>query len=327
MRGNYKFWNRKKILITGHKGFLGSWVAKKLLEFGAEVVGVDIAEQNTSSIFKSLKPKIKSIKADVANLKLVNTIIGRYRPKVVFHLAAQAIVGDALREPVRTFKSNVEGTWNILEVCRNKKFVEAIVVASSDKAYGDHKILPYREEAPLKGDFPYDVSKSCTDLLVNSYFKTYGLPVCTTRCGNIFGPGDLHFSRIVPDAIRSIFNKQKFDIRSDGKFVRDYIYVEDVALGYILLAEKMKKLKLFGQPFNFSDEKPVTVLKLFSQIAKIYGGYNLKPNILNKAKYEIKCQYLSSKKAKKILGWKPKHTLGEALGVTIDWYKEYFGSR
>jgi len=287
-------------------------------------IGLDIAKQRKDSIFKDGKAKIGSIRGDVANLALVRKVIELYKPEIIFHLAAQAIVGEAVNKPIRTFKSNIEGTWNILEASRGKRFIEGIVLASSDKAYGSHKKLPYKEEMPLKGVYPYDVSKSCADLLAYSYFKTYQVPVCVTRCGNIFGPGDLHFSRIVPEAIRSVIKNDGFVIRSDGKFTRDYIYVEEVVRGYILLAERMRRLKLFGQSFNFSKGKPLTVLELFRKITKISGTYSLKPKILNKVKCEIKHQYLSSKKAQKILSWKANLTLDNGFRKTMEWYKDYF---
>jgi len=325
MKGN--FWKNKKVLVTGYDGFLGAHLTKKLLEFEAKIVGIDIAKKKTYPILKNLQKKVETIKGDVAHLTLVNKIIEKYRPEIIFHLAAQAIVGEAVNIPIRTFKSNIEGTWNILEACKRKKFIEGVVVASSDKAYGEHKLLPYKEETPLRGIYPYDVSKSCADLLANTYFKTYSIPVCVTRCGNIFGPGDLHFSRIIPDAMRSIIKNKRFVIRSDGRFTRDYIYVEDVVRGYILLAEKMKKFKLSGQSFNFSNERPLTVLELFKKITEVSGRYNLKPRVLNRVKYEIKHQYLSSKKARKMLGWKPECVLEEGLIKTLQWYRDYFNSK
>ncbi len=324
---NRKFWQGKRALVTGHEGFLGSWLTKTLLELGAKVVGVDIVKNNKNYILGNLKAKIKNIQADVADLKLIKSVINKHRPEIIFHLAAQAIVGQAIKDPVRTFKSNIEGTWNILESCKGKSFITAIVVASSDKAYGAHKQLPYVEGAALKGDFPYDVSKSCADLLARTYSKTYNVPVCVTRCGNIYGPGDLHFSRIIPDTINSIIKHKRFIIRSDGKFTRDYVYVEDIVRGYILLAEAMEKMKLYGQSFNLSNDSPLTVLGLFEKIAKVSGAKDLKPRILNKAKYEIRHQYLCAKKAKRMLGWEPIYNLEEGLKITLAWYKEYFNEK
>lgn len=321
---NRNFWKGRKVLITGYAGFLGSWLTRHLLELDAKIVSLDIKNKASSPILKDSCGDLKCIKADVADLEAIKKIIQKHKPEIIFHLAAQAIVGEAVKIPVRTFKSNIQGTWNILEACRGKKFVKAVVVASSDKAYGAQKKLPYKEDMPLQGNFPYDVSKSCTDLLSYSYFKTYNLPVCVTRCGNIFGPGDLHFSRIVPDAIKSIVKNKRFIIRSDGLFTRDYIYVEDVSRGYILLAEKMRQKKLFGESFNFSNEKPLNVINLFKKIAEVAGNYNLKPKILNQAKYEIRHQYLCAQKAKKILGWKPAYSLETGLKISIGWYRKFF---
>lgn len=320
MKGeNLKFWRKKRVLITGYAGFLGSWLTKKLLELDVRIAGVDVKRISSSPILKNLKGQLKTTQADITDFKSICAIINRAKPEIIFHLAAQAIVQEAVQKPLETFKSNIGGAWNILEACRDKKFIQAIVVASSDKAYGSHKKLPYKEDMPLQGRFPYDASKSCTDLLACSYFKTYSLPVCITRCGNIFGPGDLHFSRIVPDAIKSIIENKIFIIRSDGKFTRDYIYVEDVARGYILLAQNMKRLNIYGESFNFSNENPITVIEL---VKKIYKIADKKPNykILNQAKYEIRDQYLSSQKAGKVLGWKPEFTLENGLKKTIYWY-------
>lgn len=317
---NPQFWKKKRVLVTGHQGFLGSWLAKHLVQLGARVIGVDIAKTNRNLLLKKLN--IKNIQADVVDLEAIKRAINKYKPEIVFHLAAQAIVGEAVKIPLRTFKSNIEGTWNILEAIRNKSFIKVIIIASSDKAYGSQKKLPYKEDMPLQGNYPYDVSKSCADSLAYTYFKTYGVPVCVTRCGNIYGPGDLHFSRLVPDAISSAIKNKMFKIRSDGKFTRDYIFVEDVVRGYLLLAEKMNKLKLYGESFNFSNEKPLSVLEMVKTIYRCAGK---KPNlkILNQVKYEIPHQYLSAKKAKDILGWRPRYDLKNGLEITINWHRDF----
>lgn len=322
-----RFWKNKRVLITGHEGFLGSNLTKEILSYNAKVFGLDIRAGRKKTIFTEKDySRIKSIKGSVANFTLLNKIINDYKIEIIFHLAAEAIVGDCLCKPLRAFSSNIKGTWNVLEASRESKFVKAIIVASSDKAYGSHKKLPYTETASLKGDHPYDVSKSCSDLLAYTYYHTYGLPVAVTRCGNIFGSGDFNFSRLVPDIIRSIIREKTFIIRSDGKFTRDYIYVDDVVNGYITLAEKMQKLRLFGEAFNFSNENPITVLELVSLIYKLAG---MRPNykILNKAKYEIKHQYLSSKKAQTILGWEPNYSLEEGIEKMFRWYKKYCNLR
>ncbi|MDD5356398.1 MAG: GDP-mannose 4,6-dehydratase [Candidatus Omnitrophica bacterium] len=316
----YNFWNNKRVLITGYEGFLGSWLSNILVNKKAKVVGLDIVYKRPKSVLKENRKYLTGIKGDVSDLRTVKRIINKYKPEFIFHLAAEAIVGRANKNPLRTFKSNIEGTWNILESCQGKDFISGIVIASSDKAYGPQEDLPYTEDMPVRGVYPYDVSKSCTDLLAVTYQRTYNLPVCVTRCGNIYGPGDLNFSRIVPDAIRSILRNKRFTIRSDGKFTRDYIYVEDVVNGYMILAEKMKRLKLYGEAFNFSNEKPLTVLKLFKEIAHVSKMNTFSPNILNKVRYEIKHQYLSSKKAKSILGWLPVYSLRKGLKKTLVWY-------
>ena len=321
---NRKFWKNKNVLITGNEGFLGSNLTKILISADANIVGLDIEVKRKNTLFnKEDYKKIVTIKGSVADYNLVKKIISKYKIDVVFHLGAEAIVGKCIKNPLLTFSSNIEGTWNVLEVCRNSKTVKSIVTASSDKAYGSHKILPYKEDASLHGDHPYDVSKSCADLIAYTYFHTYGLPVAITRCGNIYGPGDFNFSRIVPDTVRCMLANKPIEIRSDGKFTRDYVFVEDIANGYILLAEKLNVLKLGGEAFNFSDENPITVIEL---VKKLYQLDGKKPNykILNQAKYEIKHQYLASQKARKILKWKPEFTLNTGLKKAVDWYTNYF---
>ena len=319
-----EFWKNKKVLITGHEGFLGSNLTKRLLNYGAKVTGVDIRTNRKHTILeKSDFKKIKVIKGSVEAYKLIKNILHQNEIEIIFHLAAQAIVGKSLRNPSRTFSTNIKGTWNILEASRGNSRIKTIVIASSDKAYGIHSILPYKEDAPLAGSYPYDASKSCADLLAHTYSNTYNLPVCITRCGNIFGPGDFNFSRIVPDTVKSALHGKTLNIRSSGKFTRDYIYVEDVVDGYLVLAEKMQKLNLLGEAFNFSNEQPLSVLELVSTIYKLAKkGPNYK--ILNVAKCEIEHQYLSAEKAKKILGWRAKHTFRQGLKETIAWYKKYF---
>lgn len=318
-----KFWKNKKVLVTGHVGFLGSWITNTLLESGAKVVGLDIVKRPKGSILNYKSKNLRSIKADVANLKILLKIVSTYKPQIIFHLAAEAIVSRANKNPLRAFKSNIEGTWNILEIARKRKSIQAIVMASSDKAYGAHETLPYKEEAALKGNHPYDASKSCADLLAYTYYHTYGVPVCVTRCGNIFGQGDHNLSRIVPDAMRCVAKDKKLLIRSDGKFTRDYVYVEDIVKGYLLLAQMMKKLKLAGEAFNFSDENPLSVLDLVKKIYKI-AGKKANYQIQNIAKYEIKHQYLASGKSRRLLGWKPAYSLDAGIKKTIDWYTEFY---
>jgi CDP-glucose 4,6-dehydratase len=243
----------------------------------------------------------------------------------VFHLAAQTIVGIANQNPLSTFESNIRGTWNLLEAARRSPRVKAVVVASSDKAYGDQEKLPYHEETPLQGRHPYDVSKSCADLIALAYATTFGMNVCVTRCGNFYGGGDLNFNRLVPQTIRSVLRGQRPLIRSDGRPVRDYFYIQDGAEAYLLLAEKMRRLKIAGEAFNFSNQIQVSVLELVRLILRLMGREELKPRVLNQAGNEILHQYLSAKKARRVLGWRPRYTLEQGLGETIAWYREYFG--
>lgn len=319
------FWKNKRVLVTGHEGFLGSWLSARLLNAGARVIGVDRVAARPLSVLHGLGKRIIRIRGDIAGPRLVGEIIGKYRPEIIFHLAAEAIVGECTARPLRAFRTNIEGTWNVLEAARGARFVSAIVAASSDKAYGSHRVLPYREDVPLRGDHPYDVSKSCADLICHAYFHTYGVPVCVTRCGNIYGPGDYHLSRIVPDAIRCALTGKPVLIRSDGKFTRDYVFVEDIANGYMMLAEQMRKKNLAGEAFNLSSERPLTVLELVRAIYRAVGAHPAF-RILNEARDEIKHQYLSSRKARRVLGWKPGSTLGEGLVATIDWYKNHLDS-
>ena len=321
---NRRFWRNKTVLVTGHEGFLGSWLSKTLIDLNANVIGLDIVKYRPNSVLNCCKSKVVCIKGNVSDFRLVKKTITRYKPAVIFHLAAEAIVGRANKNPSRTFKSNIEGTWNILEASRNKKFVKAIVAASSDKAYGCHKDLPYREDTtPLKGSHPYDVSKSCADLLCYTYYNTYNVPVCVTRCGNIYGYGDHNLSRLVPDAMRSAIEDLMLVIRSDGKFTRDYIYVEDIVSGYIKLAEAMTDKKIHGEAFNFSNEDPISVIDLVKLINKTAGKED-NYTISNSAKYEIRNQFLSSEKAKKILKWLPRYTLEEGLKKTMNQHRAHF---
>jgi CDP-glucose 4,6-dehydratase len=318
-----QFWRDKKVLITGFEGFLGSNLTKTLIPSGAKIFGLDIKVRRKNTILaKADYSKITVIKGSVVNYKLLKGILIRNKINIIFHLAAEAIVGKCQRNPLRAFSSNIKGTWNILEACRSSKNMQAIIIASSDKAYGAHKELPYKEEASLIGRHPYDVSKSCADLIACAYAHTFSLPVAVTRCGNIYGPGDFNFSRLVPDAFRCALTGRQLLVRSDGLSTRDYVFVDDIVSGYITLAEKLSKLSLSGEAFNFSDEDPKTVIELINMIFKCAKQ---KPNykIMNRAKYEIKHQYLLSRKARKLLGWKPEFTMAAGLARTIGSYSDY----
>ena len=318
-----KFWNNKNVFVTGGTGFLGSYLVKKLVNYGANVTILvrDYIPQSNIYIGEEYK-KVNVVHGMLEDYLLIERALGEYEIDTVFHLAAQAIVGVANKNPLGTFKANIEGTWNILEAVRKSPLIKRVIVASSDKAYGDQEKLPYDENMPLQGKHPYDVSKSCADLIAQTYYETYKLPVCITRCGNLYGGGDLNFNRIIPQSIQSILNNKAPVIRSDGSFIRDYFYIEDAVDAYINLAEKIVELNLGGQAFNFSNEIQLTVLELVNKILKIMGS-DIKPIILNQGSNEIIHQYLSAKKARTILGWSPNYTIDEGLSKTIEWYKDF----
>lgn len=315
-----QFWKNKNVFVTGCTGFLGNHLVKELVDLGANVTGLVRDAVPQSNLYQGEQyKKVNLVQGSLENLSVLQRALGEYEIDTVFHIAAQAIVGVANRNPLSTFEANVLGTWNILEACRNSS-VKRVVVASSDKAYGDQEHLPYDETMPLQGKHPYDVSKSCADLIAQSYYHTYKCPVCITRCGNLYGGGDLNFNRIIPQTIRSVINNEAPVIRSDGTFIRDYFYVEDAVQAYLLLAEKMDDLDLAGEAFNFSNEIQLTALELVEKILKVMNS-DLRPVILNQGEGEIKHQYLSAKKARNVLGWKPKYSIEEGLNRTITWYK------
>ncbi len=323
------FWEKRTVLVTGFEGFLGSNLTKSLLDKGAKVIGLDIKTSRKETIFCAGDyRKITVYKGSVASRKLLKYIFNKHRIEAVFHLADEAIVGRSHSNPLSAFESNIAGTWEVLEAARLDGNVRAVVAASSDKAYGEHKSLPYREDASLIANHPYDVSKSCADLIANTYAHTYGLAVAITRCGNIYGPGDFNFSRLIPDAMRCLFYNRTLKIRSDGKFVRDYVYVDDIVDGYLRIAELLMKKKIPGEAFNLSDESPFTVMEVLKKISDLdLSGNKLKYEIMNTAKYEIRKQYLSSAKARRMLGWKPKHSIAEGLKKTAAWYLAYFNGQ
>ena len=318
------YWRNKNVFITGATGFLGSWLTKYLLDGNSNITVLARDWVPYSKLYAdNLNKKINIVKGEIEDYFLLERILNEYEIGTVFHLAAQTIVGIANNNPISTFETNIKGTWNILEACRRNKKIKKIIVESSDKAYGDQEILPYSENTPLIGRHPYDVSKSCADLICRSYYETYELPVCVTRCGNFYGGGDLNFNRIIPGTIRSILNNEPPVIRSDGSFIRDYFYIEDAVLAYLLLAEKMDDKSLHGEAFNFSNEIQITVLDLVNKIIDLMDS-NLKPVILNEATTEIKHQYLSAKKAKDFLGWKSEYDLNIGLQKTISYYMNFF---
>ncbi len=318
------FWLDRPTFITGATGLVGCWLVRRLLDEGADVVCLVRDWVPQSELVRgSWLEKVKVARGDVQDQVLLERVLGEYEVNTVIHLAAQTIVTIANRNPVSTLESNIRGTWALLESCRRSPTVKQIVLASSDKAYGDHDVLPYTEAAPLRGSHPYDVSKSCADLIAQSYAETYGLPVAITRCGNFYGGGDLNWNRIVPGTIRSVFRNQRPVIRSDGQYVRDYFYVEDGAAVYMLLAERLASdANLRGEAFNFSNEIQVTVLEIVERILSLMNS-DIKPDVRNEASNEIRHQYLSAAKARKVMDWQPLFTLDEGLLKTIEWYREF----
>lgn len=318
------FWNGKNVFVTGCTGLLGSYLVKELIDQGANVTGLVRDQVPRSNLYQGSQfEKMNVVQGALENMQTIERALGEYEIDTVFHLAAQAIVGVANRHPVSTFEANILGTWNVLEACRRQPLIKRVIVASSDKAYGDQEQLPYDEDMPLNGKHPYDVSKSCADLISHTYYNTYGLPVCITRCGNLYGGGDLNFNRIIPQTIQLVLEGKAPEIRSDGTFIRDYFYIEDAVKAYLLLAEKMEEKGLAGEAFNFSNEIQLTVLELVDKILKAMGS-ELKPRILNQGTHEIKHQYLSAEKARKLLDWKPDYSIDEGLEKTIEWYREFF---
>ena len=321
------FWQDRPTLVTGATGLLGGWLIRRLLELDADIVCLVRDWVPQSELVRAqLVDQVKTVRGDVRDQALLERTLGEYEIDTVFHLAAQTIVGIANRNPISTFETNIGGTWTLLEACSRSSKVRSIVTASSDKAYGDQEQLPYNENTPLQGQYPYDVSKSCADLLAQSYATTYKLPVAITRCGNFYGGGDLNWNRIVPGTIRSVLRGQRPIIRSDGQYIRDYFYIEDAAEAYILLAEKLSpKADLAGEAFNFSNETPLSVLELVARILKLMGS-NSKPIVRNEASNEIRQQYLNAEKARRVLGWKPLFTPDKGLKATIEWYRKFFAN-
>ncbi len=318
------FWKDRNVFVTGATGLLGSWLVEELILKGANVVClVRDWVPNNRLVTEDLLPRCNVVRGDLGDHSVVLRTLNEYEINTVFHLGAQTIVGTANRNPLSTFESNIKGTWCLLEACRqctNK--VERVVVASSDKAYGPSEKLPYTEETPLQGRFPYDVSKSCADLIAFSYFHTYKTPVAVTRCGNLYGGGDLNYNRLIPGTIRSALRNERPIIRSDGQFIRDYFYVSDAVQAYMMLAEKLPE-SFTGEAFNFGNETPVRVLDLVNLILELSWAPQLQPVILNEVIHEIPAQYLECSRAKTLLSWKPLYGLREGLQETIEWYRKH----
>lgn len=320
-------WRDRPVLVTGATGLLGGWLVRRLVEAGASVSAlVRDWEPRSVLLSTSLQQKVAVVRGDVRDQRVMERVMSEYEIDTVFHLAAQTMVGVANRNPVSTFDSNIRGTWTVLEAARRSPLVKAVVTASSDKAYGEHEILPYDEGAALQGVHPYDASKSCADLIAKSYAVSFGVPVAITRCGNFYGGGDLNWNRIVPGTIRSILRGERPVIRSDGTLIRDYFYVEDGASAYMQLAEALhSRPELRGEAFNFSNELQVDVRTVATSLLERMDS-TLELDIRADAPNEIKHQWLSAAKARRDLGWAPLFTLSEGLDRTIAWYREFFAS-
>lgn len=320
------FWSGRQVFVTGATGLLGSWMVDELLARGAEVTClVRDWVPNSRLISGGGLDRVQTVRGELEDYQTVLRALNEYEIDTVFHLGAQTIVGTASRSALSTFESNVKGTWTLLEACKAlPSLVQRVIVASSDKAYGAHEALPYTEDTPLQGRFPYDVSKSCADLISLSYAHTYDVPVAVTRCGNLYGGGDLNFNRLIPGTIRSALRSESPIIRSDGTFVRDYFYVRDAVDAYMALAERLPEPGLTGEAFNFGTETPLSVLEIVDVLLGLMGR-DLEPTILNEATREIREQYLDCAKAKRLLGWEARHTLEDGLRETIAWYEEWLG--
>ena len=318
------FWRDRPTLVTGATGLLGGWLTRRLADEGADIVCLVRDWVPQSELVRGgTLARVRTVRGDIRDQALLERVLGEYEVDTVFHLAAQTIVGVAQRNPVSTFETNIQGTWALLEACRRSPLVKSIVVASSDKAYGDQEQLPYDESTPLQGEHPYDVSKSCADLIARTYAVSYGLPVAITRCGNFYGGGDLNWNRLVPGTIRSVLRGERPAIRSDGTLVRDYFYVEDGVGANMCLAEALRtRPELAGEAFNFSNELQVTVLELVGRILS-HMGSPLEPVVRNEASHEIKHQYLSAAKARRMLDWAPDFELDAGLDRTVAWYRDF----
>lgn len=318
------FWKNRKVFVTGATGLLGSWLVEELLKRGANVTCLLRDWVPDSKLVGSgALARTNVVRGELEDYAVLVRALNEYEIDTVFHLGAQAIVGAASRSPLSTFEANIRGTWNLMEACRAcPKLIQRVVAASSDKAYGLHDRLPYTEDTPLQGCFPYDVSKSCADLISLSYFYTFRMPIAITRCGNLFGGGDLNFNRLIPGAIRFALQDEAPIIRSNGKFIRDYFYVRDAVEAYLQLAEKLPEECFLGQAFNFGNETPMSVLNLVHKILEVMGKTWLVPKVLNEATHEIPEQYLDCSKARRMLEWKPLYTLEDGLRETIAWYRE-----
>jgi CDP-glucose 4,6-dehydratase len=320
---------QRTALVTGATGLVGSWLCRRLLDDGLHVVALVRDWDPQSELIRSGDiRRCAVVSGCLEDYPALERAIAGHGVDTVFHLGAQAIVGTALISPLATFESNIRGTYNLLEACRaHRDQVARVVAASSDKAYGSSDVLPYTEAMALEGRHPYDVSKSCADLLARSYAESYGLNVAVARCGNIYGGGDLNWSRIVPGTIRSVLEGKPPVLRSDGSFVRDYLYVEDVVDAYLALAEAAGRQGVRGEAFNFSPQRPLTVLEITRAVLAAMDRSDLQPVILGTAMGEIRDQALDAGKAARVLGWEPRFGLEDGLEATVAWYREFMRGR
>jgi len=316
-------WLDKPVLVTGGTGLAGGWLVHRLAELHSRVICLVRDWVPDSTLLRSFGTEAVLVFGDVRDQALLERVLGDYEIEMMFHLAAQTIVPIANRNPVETFDTNVRGTWAVLEACRRSPRVRAVIVASSDKAYGEHAELPYREDTPLSPTHPYDVSKAAADLIARSYASTYGLPVAITRAGNFFGGGDLNWSRVVPGTVRSALRGTRPIVRSDGSPLRDYLYIEDAIEAYLLLAEAVSNEKFRGAAVNISYERPLSVEAVVAAVLDAVGS-DLEPAVESTATHEIQDQYLDATLARKQLGWVPRYDFDEGIRRTVEWYREHF---
>lgn len=317
-------WRGERVLVTGATGLIGSWLCRRLTGLGAEVVALIQDNDAHTELWRSgTLDACRVVNGELEDYAAIERAIHREETATVFHLGAQTLVGAARRAPHATFEANVRGTYNVLEAIRRSGgVVRRVVIASSDKAYGAQATLPYTEDTPLQGRDPYSASKSCTDIIAQSYASTYGLPINIARCGNVYGGGDLNWSRIVPGTIRSLLRRESPVLRSDGSYVRDYIFVDDVVDGYLSIAEGIDR-GVSGEAFNISTEEALTVLELVAIIRSTMACDEIPLDIQATASHEIHDQHLSAAKARAVLGWEPRFGLQRGLEETIAWYREY----
>ena len=315
-----EFWDGRNVLVTGAGGFKGSHLVEELSKTDANIISL-VRDFDPRSYFETegLGKKSTVVIGDIKDPVKIADIMSRYDINSVFHLGAQPLVTTALRNPKETLESNIMGTVNVLEAARLYSNATEILVVSSDKAYGPCDKLPYSETERLQGRAPYDVSKSCADLIAQMYAKVFDMPVTVSRCANVFGPGDLNLDRLVPGIMEAVIKGKALNIRSDGKMIREYIYVKDSVDGYMTLLENIDKTR--GEAFNIAGKEILSVIDAVNRVSSALGQ-QVSMNILNKAKAEIGEQYLDGSKIKNLLGWEPETPFDDAVRQTYDWYKQ-----